>query len=140
MATVQGVSYAHINFEEYQEWRNKTVVYSDTLEAGSVAEMSYLAMGLAGERGETIDAIKKLLRAHGPSASVSLVVSQGTKENIVNELGDVIWYFVGLCETLGIPPYEVFAANIDKLMDRHGMGLEEYNYSRMGSGGVQLKT
>ena len=138
MATVQGVSYAHINFEEYQTWREKTVVYSDTLEAGSVAEMSYLAMGLAGERGETIDAIKKLLRAHGPSASVSRIVSQSTKENIVKELGDVIWYFVGLCEILGIPPYEVFAANIDKLMDRHGMGLAEYN-SRLGSGGVQLK-
>lgn len=74
--------------------------------------LAIMSLGLAGETGEVIEKIKKILR-------------DGTydEENIVKELGDVVYYWARLCRFFGKQPSEVIAANVDKLESRKARGV-----------------
>lgn len=74
--------------------------------------LSIMTMGLSGETGEVVEKIKKLLR-------------DGTydEENIVKELGDVVYYWARLCRFFGKQPSEVIAVNVDKLTSRKERGV-----------------
>lgn len=72
------------------------------------------AMGLAGEAGEFIDSIKK-------------IYFQGHKydgEKIIDELGDVLFYFTYLLESLGIRIEDVMEYNVAKRAKRYPYGFE----------------
>lgn len=68
------------------------------------------AMGLAGESGEVVDLLKKVL-FHGKELD---------ELKLVSELGDVLWYLVALCQKFGLSIEEVMTSNIAKLQQRHG--------------------
>lgn len=71
-------------------------------------------MGLVGEAGELADAIKK-------------VYFQGHRldtEKIKDELGDVLFYFAYLSETLGIRIEDIMEYNVDKRAKRYPYGFE----------------
>lgn len=71
-------------------------------------------MGLNGEAGECIDAVKKwIFQGH-----------ELDKEKLVKELGDVCWYLAISAEALGVPLEEVMQKNIDKLWERYPEGFE----------------
>ena len=71
-------------------------------------------MGLNGEAGECIDAVKKwMFQGHGLD-----------KEKLVKELGDVCWYLAISAEALGVSLEEVMQKNIDKLWERYPEGFE----------------
>ena len=40
------------------------------------------------------------------------------------ELGDVMWYWVTACASLGLDPYEVISENQEKLAARYGKKFE----------------
>jgi NTP pyrophosphatase (non-canonical NTP hydrolase) len=40
------------------------------------------------------------------------------------ELGDIMWYWVTACASLGIDPYEVICENQEKLAARYGEKFE----------------
>lgn len=67
------------------------------------------ALGLAGEAGEVANAFKKML-FHSHPLDVPAVR---------DELGDVMWHVMFLCETLGMTLEEVMAANVDKRRKRY---------------------
>ena len=67
------------------------------------------AMGLSGEAGEVTDLLKKHL-FHGKKAD---------RVQLISELGDVLWYWVALCQQFNIAPSEVMICNIEKLERRH---------------------
>src|SRR5712691_13208908 len=72
------------------------------------------ALGLAGETGEVVDMVKK----H---------VFQGRaidQEKLCDELGDVLWYFMLICHTVGCSLEEVMACNVAKLRRRYPHGFE----------------
>ena len=71
------------------------------------------ALGLAGEAGEVADALKKML-FHGHPLNVPAVR---------DELGDVMWYVMFLCETLGFTLEEVMAGNVEKRRNRYPEGF-----------------
>ncbi len=76
----------------------------------------YPAIGLAGEAGETLEKLKKILRdSEG-------YISPETTEQIKKELGDVLWYFATLCSELGLSLDEVAEGNIEKLSRRLQQG------------------
>lgn len=80
------------------------------LEQDDMRERLTLAcMGLAGETGEVIDLIKKLLY-HKKKIE---------REDIIEELGDVFWYYVLILNTLNIKMSDVLNANADKLIARY---------------------
>lgn len=68
-----------------------------------------MAIGVSGEAGELLDAIKKVVIYNKPI----------DRENVVEELGDIEFYLEGLRQSLGITREETIAANINKLGKRY---------------------
>ena len=75
-------------------------------------------LGLSGEIGEVTDLLKKFLYHRN---GLPLAVDQ-----IKDELGDMLWYFFILLDTLGISFEEVMMANAQKLEERHPNGFNPH--------------
>ncbi len=71
------------------------------------------AMGLAGETGELVDAIKKELFHDKPLS----------KEGFMSEAGDVLWYLTALCRSRGVSLERVAEWNLEKLRIRYPDGF-----------------
>ena len=67
------------------------------------------AMGASGEVGELVDAIKKHVFYNKPL----------DKENVVEELGDAIFYLQSIMNTINISKEDVIEHNMDKLNKRY---------------------
>jgi NTP pyrophosphatase (non-canonical NTP hydrolase) len=104
-----------MDFAEYETAAARTAHYKqDTMEY----RLMLLSMGLAGESGEAIDKIKKLVDyADGGT------VTDEKRKILVSELGDVLWYLSQLAVELGSSLTEVAQANIAKLADRAERGV-----------------
>ena len=72
----------------------------------------YPTLGLAGEAGEVADKVKKILRDKDGD------FDKASKESIILELGDVLWYVAQLSSELGFELDYVAKLNIDKLSSR----------------------
>lgn len=70
------------------------------------------ALGLGGETGEVLDLIKKA-RFHRLDGKLDL-------GELEKELGDVLWYFFALVDSVGLDIASIKAANRHKLVARHG--------------------
>lgn len=76
---------------------------------GAAMHYLHMAVGISGEAGELLDAIKKMAVYNKPLDRV----------NVVEELGDIEFYLEGLRSGLGITRAETLAANVDKLSVRY---------------------
>lgn len=74
--------------------------------------ITYPALGLAGEAGEVCDKIKKIIRDHGG------VVNDERRAALALELGDVLWYVLQMCTELGLDGSAVAQGNLNKLESR----------------------
>lgn len=79
----------------------------------------HMAVGIAGESGELLDAVKKHIFYNKPL----------DVENVIEELGDLEFYMEGLRAAIGISREQVLAGNIAKLSKRYA-GLK---YSDAGA-------
>ena len=78
----------------------------------SKAELLHMAVGVSGESGELLDAIKK-----------SVIYNKDIDmENVVEELGDIEFFLEGLRSNLGINREQTLEANIEKLSKRYSSG------------------
>lgn len=69
-------------------------------------------MGMSGESGEALDIVKKIMfQGHE--------LNEATKEHLIRELGDVLWYVATTAEALNVPLETVMQVNIDKLRARY---------------------
>lgn len=73
------------------------------------AHTLHMAVGISGESGELLDAVKKAV----------MYRKQIDMENIIEELGDLEFYMEGLRQGLGITREETIEANIEKLGKRY---------------------
>jgi NTP pyrophosphatase (non-canonical NTP hydrolase) len=80
---------------------------------GLDAHLMHMAIGISGESGELLDAIKKRVIYQKPL----------DRENVIEELGDLEFYLEGLRQGLMISREECLDANIAKLSKRYE-GLE----------------
>jgi len=87
--------------ETYKEFTRTTAQYPKEV------EMEYLMIGLMNEAGEVGGAFKKEIRD-----------GVDNKELIIDEMGDVLWYYTRILDVLGITFYDVMINNIDKLNQR----------------------
>jgi len=76
---------------------------------GDDAHLLHMAVGVSGESGELLDAVKKRV----------IYRKELDRENVVEELGDLEFYMEGLRQGLGITREECIAANIAKLGKRY---------------------
>jgi hypothetical protein len=45
------------------------------------------------------------------------------------ELGDIGWYWINACRSLGLDPNEVLSGNVNKLINRYPAGKFDVHYS-----------
>lgn len=75
-------------------------------------DLMHWVLGISGEAGEIAEKVKKIVRDKGG------VVSDEDKEELVKEMGDVLWYLAVMTHHLGYDFEEVGARNIAKLRSR----------------------
>ena len=76
------------------------------------AHLLHMAVGVAGEAGELLDAIKKNAIYGKP---LDLV-------NVIEELGDLEFYMQGIRAAISVPRGTVLACNMEKLRKRYSSG------------------
>jgi NTP pyrophosphatase (non-canonical NTP hydrolase) len=76
---------------------------------GDNAHLLHMVVGVSGEAGELLDAIKKVTIYNKPL----------DLENVIEELGDIEFYLEGLRSSLGITRDQTLEANIAKLSVRY---------------------
>lgn len=94
-----------MQLNDYQEWSKTTAIYPQT------RAIEYLALGLASEAGEVAGKVKKVIRDGGVDVM-----------SLVDEVGDVFWYLVRICDTLGFSAEGILERNQEKLNDRLSRG------------------
>lgn len=77
-------------------------------------ELAYLGLGIAGEAGETADAIKKALRN-----DKFLIGMSDQQDIIIDELGDVLWYIARLLAVFDMSLEDLMQRNHNKLCARY---------------------
>jgi NTP pyrophosphatase (non-canonical NTP hydrolase) len=122
-----------IDLNSYQNKAGDTAVYPGK---GTDDGVNYTILGLVGEAGELANKFKKVLR-NNESLSVT------KKAELVDELGDVLWYVAGLATELGYSLEGVALANLAKLALRKAEGTlknrEIFNRDAQISGGMCIK-
>lgn len=73
------------------------------------ADLLHMVVGVAGEAGELVDAIKKHVIYNKPV----------DRDNVVEELGDLEFYMERIRQRLGITRQETILANVNKLGKRY---------------------
>lgn len=74
-----------------------------------VYDLLHAVLGISGEAGELLDAVKKTFIYNKPLDVV----------NAKEELGDLLWYIALACRTLDVSFEEIMQMNIDKLSKRY---------------------
>ena len=74
---------------------------------------SNMCMGLSGETGETIDIFKKHIY-QGKVLDIN---------DVIEEIGDILWYIANLCNVNKITMKECMDANVEKLRKRYPNGF-----------------
>ncbi|MFD1319352.1 nucleoside triphosphate pyrophosphohydrolase family protein [Loigolactobacillus zhaoyuanensis] len=96
-----------MEFNDYQKLANRTLL-------GNEQVLTNCALGLASESGEVIDLIKKYT-FNGEDLK---------RDELVKEMGDVLWYLSQVAEWADIPFDDVAQQNITKLNARYGKQLD----------------
>jgi NTP pyrophosphatase (non-canonical NTP hydrolase) len=98
-----------MNIAEYTKEVHRTCSIEDPREL-----LILTALGIAGESGEVVDTLKKVLY-HSHELNVT---------ELSKEIGDLLWYMVLLCDTIGVRLDDVMQANVEKLQKRYPQGFD----------------
>ena len=96
-----------MDLDTFQKKAMKTAIYPNK---GN--NLIYPTLGLVGEAGEVAEKVKKMLRDDGGE------ISKQKKEELIKELGDVLWYVSGVAYELKTTLSEVVKVNMEKLSSR----------------------
>ena len=108
-----------MNLNDYQTKAISTAIYPSR---GSLWGMIYCTLKLNGEAGEIAEKVGKILRDDNGK------MSDKKREELIKELGDVLWYIANLANELSVTLDDVAQINLDKLAQRkanntlHGSG------------------
>ena len=97
-----------ITMNDYQLEAIKTAKYPTD------KALEYCVLGLTSEAGEVAGKLKKYIR----DDDTSLPLSNKRHDELVSELGDVLWYVAMIAKELNVSLNEVALNNISKLEDR----------------------
>ncbi len=103
-----------MDFDHYQKEASKFAIYANP---GEHYKLMYLSMGTAGETGEVIEKVKKLIRP------TEVVISDEKRADLNKEIGDILWYVSQLALALGLSLNDIAENNLQKLTDRHQRGV-----------------
>lgn len=101
-----------MNFDDYQEKAVTTALFS----GDEFMDLLHWTLGVGGEAGEITEKIKKIVRDKQGK------ISNQDREDLMKEVGDVLWYLAVLSRHLGYSFDEVAKANLLKLQSRQKRG------------------
>ena len=114
---------ATLRFDTFPAFKDGTVKRSKNgIMVATETGLLEKALGLPGEAGEAADKFKKIIRDKNGE------ISETDREEIIKELGDVMWYISTIAKYLDVDLSEVANGNINKLESRlqrnkiHGAG------------------
>lgn len=96
-----------MTFDEYQKAALATAV-------PKAKNLTYAVLGLVNEAGEVAGKLKKVMRGDRKLADA--------REDIVDELGDALWYLADAAAAVGYRLSDIADRNIKKLHDRQLRG------------------
>ena len=97
-----------ISMNDYQREASTTAKYP--LDKG----LEYCVLGLVSEAGEVAGKLKKFIR----DDDSDMPMSDKRHDELVSELGDVLWYVAMVATELNVSLNEIAHSNISKLKDR----------------------
>lgn len=100
--------------EQYQE---NALITKKRIDAEINVNLVYPALKLAGEAGEVVEKIGKIIR------DKQGLITEDDARALLLELGDVLWYVNSLAHELGADLTTVMIMNINKLRDRAERGV-----------------
>lgn len=80
------------------------------------AELLAQILGLVGESGEVAEKFKKIIR------DKQGIISGEDKQELIKELGDILWYVNAVASLLGSSLDEVASKNLEKVLSRKQRG------------------
>ena len=80
------------------------------------------SLGLSSECGEFTEIVKKII-FQGKE------LNEDNRYHMKRELGDILWYWVNTCRSLGFRPTDVLMENVEKLQSRYTGGKFEDFFS-----------
>lgn len=98
-----------MKLKDYQEKSKRTLNYNLT----ENEMLSNMIFGIVGETGEVVDILKKYLY-QGHELNI---------EHIAEELGDIMFYIVNLCNLLNLDLETIIEGNYNKLLKRYPEGF-----------------
>ena len=101
-----------MELNEYQQGAIRTAAPRDKRN-----ELLHLVLGLVGESGEIAEKFKKWVRDQDSDES------RLDREDIVKELGDVLWYIAALADYLDLSLDDIATTNLAKLASRQSRGV-----------------
>lgn len=109
-----------MNLEEYQKEVKRTDLTNDK---GVEESIKMALFGLQDELGEVAGPLKKWLW-HGHDLDM---------HDIIDEMGDVFWYYAALANALGLSLNLILQKNVEKLQKRYPDGFsQEKSKNRVG--------
>jgi NTP pyrophosphatase (non-canonical NTP hydrolase) len=104
----------------YKEWaltkdRKDYAKVAERINTGTTGSLLHGGLGISGEAGELLDAIKKHV----------MYGKELDKANVLEELGDICWYMAIVLEAVGSSFEEIMQLNKDKLERRYPDGFTE---------------
>ena len=97
-----------MTLDEYQKEALVTAIFSDD----EFKDLAHWVFGITGEAGEIAEKIKKIVRDKDGKIDTT------DREEIIKEIGDVLWYLAVLAKHLDVNFDEVGRRNIAKLRSR----------------------
>ncbi len=101
-----------LTIKAYQTQAQTTYLQESQMTEKGIA---YTTMGLVGEAGEVANKAKKILRGD--------YQAQEIREQIADELGDVLWYLAMVAYEFDLSLEDIAQANLDKLASRKERGV-----------------
>lgn len=105
---IKPVAALNLTFSEYQKRARETAIYPES--------PYYAALGLAGEVGEAINKLKKVIRGDYELSAIKLY-------EIGEELGGVLWYLSNMASDLALDLDEIAYMNLMQLTSRKERGV-----------------
>ncbi len=111
-----------VTSEESNDWAYTQARLHELNDKVNISLLMTGGIGLSSETGELNEIIKKCIFQGKP-------MDDETIFHCKRELGDIIWYWISTCRSLGLNPNEVIEENVKKLESRYPDGEFDVHYS-----------
>jgi len=104
-----------VKFEKYVKERERLFDLQPLGGGKETSNLLWASNSLGGETGEFQNIVKKIYRDYNGK------ITDGKLHQMKDELGDILWYWLFVCDILKLKPEELMEYNLEKLKKRHNI-------------------